>query len=54
MPEKLIDPIQVELLIIECKYNPDDADEQATGLIALYRFQQQLIRQWENQTKTES
>jgi len=47
MTDKLIDPIQVELLLEEIRYNPSEEDEWAKELIRLYRFQQALIRQCE-------
>jgi hypothetical protein len=49
MQDQLIDAIQIELLLEEIRYNPENEDERARELIALYRFQQQLIRRWEEE-----
>lgn len=49
MNDQLIDAIQVELLLEEIRYNPENEDERARELITLYRFQQQLIRHWERE-----
>lgn len=47
--DQLIDPIQVELLIEEIRYCSLNEDERARELIALYRFQQQLCIQWQEE-----
>ena len=46
MKDALIDPCDVELLMLEVRYNPENADNRTMELIQLYKFQQRLIRQW--------
>lgn len=49
MSDQLIDPMQVELLEIEGRYNPENADARSIELITLYKFQQKLINQWHDE-----
>lgn len=48
--DRLIDPVQVELLREELRYYLVVAQE-AQELIRLYDFQQMLIRQWEQELR---
>jgi len=48
LQDSIIDPVQIELLEEEIKRDPENDDSFARELIKLYRFQQSLIRRWEN------
>jgi hypothetical protein len=47
MNDTPFDPIQIEFLLEEIRMNPENEDDWARELLSLYRFQQNLIKQWE-------
>ncbi len=49
MNDALIDPYQIEMMQEEIRMNPLNEDRRTKELIALYKFQQRLIRQWEEE-----